>query len=225
MKKIPVMEGMPSMEELFSLFEDVQDKEEELPEEESYDGYLQLENGVGMLRLLLNEFEDAMRQKSVSGNMQANIEQGNAVPENDGQCNDGEKNCGNADGTTTLPTETTELSLATGKLAYPYIKRMAERMMTVWPQLNLHVYEITNYFFGENITVSGLITGQDLVAQLKGKPLGKALLLPENILRSGETVFLDDMTVEGLEKTLQVPVNIVKSSGYDFVESILSICT
>jgi len=197
----------------------------EMPEEERYDGYLQLENGVGMLRLLLNEFEDAMRQRGVSGNMQAYKERGNAVQKNDGQREDGERNCGNTDSKTTLPAETTELSLATGKLAYPYIKRMAERMMEVWPQLNLRIYEITNYFFGENITVSGLLTGQDLVAQLKGKPLGKTLFLPENILRSGETVFLDDMTVEELEKALQVPVNIVKSSGYDFVESILSICT
>jgi len=83
------------------------------------------------------------------------------------------------------------------------------------------VYPIRNDFFGEMITVSGLLTGQDLVAQLNGQVLGSRLLLPENILRSGEDVFLDDYRVCEVEKTLQVPINIVKSSGYDFVKVIL----
>ena len=93
--------------------------------------------------------------------------------------------------------------------------------MERYPGLEIHVHPITNYFFGEQITVSGLITGQDLLAQLKGKPLGGRLLLPENMLRSGEDVFLDDMRVGELEKALQVPINIVKSSGNDFVKTIL----
>ena len=75
-----------------------------------------------------------------------------------------------------------------------------------------------NDFFGEQITVSGLITGQDLIAQLKDRDLGERLLLPCNMLRSGEDVFLDDMTVDEVENALQVPVNIVKSSGQDLVE-------
>lgn len=160
----------------------------ELPEEERYDGYLQLENGVGMLRLLLNEFEAALAE-----------------------ARDERELAGGA-----------ELSIATGRLPYPYIREMADRMAAVWPGLKIHVYPITNNFFGEHITVSGLITGRDLLAQLKGKSLGKVLLLPENILRSGEDVFLDDMRVKELEKSLQVPVNIVKSSGNDFVETILA---
>ncbi len=166
--------------------------EKEMPEEERYDGYLQLENGVGMLRLLLSEFEDAMEKKQEICNL----------PE--------EEPVG-------------ELSMATGFLAYPYIQRMAEKLMQRWPGLSIHVYPIRNDFFGEHITVSGLLTGQDLVAQLSGKALGSRLLLPENILRSGEDVFLDDMTVGELEKTLQVSVNIVKSSGYDFVDTVLTV--
>ncbi len=162
----------------------------EVPEEERYDGYLQLENGVGMVRLMLNEFEDAIQKKQ------------RELPPR--------KPCG-------------EMSMATGKLVYPYIQRMADRMTEAWPGLKLHVYPITNHFFGENITVSGLITGQDLLAQLTGRPLGSRLLLPENILRSGETVFLDDLTLSEVEGTLQVPVNIVKSSGYDFVETVLAV--
>ena len=163
---------------------------EELPEEDRYDGYLQLENGVGMVRLLMNEFEDAMNQRR----------------EKDG-----------------FPCDTIsgELSMATGMLSYPYIRKLADRMMEAYPKLCIHVYPIINHFFGENITVSGLITGQDLIEQLKGKELGSTLLLPENMLRCGEGLFLDDVRVEEAQGTLQVPLNIVKSSGYDFVETVL----
>ena len=83
------------------------------------------------------------------------------------------------------------------------------------------VYEIVNEFFGEMITVSGLLTGRDMINQLKGKELGERLLLPENVLRSGEDVFLDDVTVGEMEKALQVKVDIVKSSGYEFVQTII----
>ena len=72
------------------------------------------------------------------------------------------------------------------------------------------------------ITVSGLLTGQDLIAQLTGRELGEALYLPQNVLRSGEEVFLDDVTVTEMEKALQVKVDIIKSSGRDFVEAILA---
>jgi len=158
----------------------------ELPEEERYDGYLQLENGVGMLRLMLNEFEDGMKHLKRTKNI------------------------------------TRDISLATGKLAYPYIQKMSDTIMKEFPNMHIRVYPITNEFFGEYITVSGLLTGQDIMKQLEGKPLGSVLLLPENVLRSGEQVFLDDYTVSDLERTLQVPVDIVKSSGYDFLEKILS---
>ncbi len=164
----------------------------ELPEEERYDGYLQLENGVGMLRLLMNEFEDALEKRKSAAGFTDYSPRG-------------------------------EMSLATGLLAYPYLKRMGERLMESYPGIKLYVYPVTNYFFGEQITVSGLITGQDLVAQLKGKKLGSRLLLPENILRSGEDVFLDDYRTGDVEKALQVPLNIVKSSGYDLVDVILGV--
>ena len=158
--------------------------EEELPEEERYDGYLQLENGVGMLRLLLNEFEEAYEPLAGDG-------------------------------------REIHLSMATGKLAYPYLKEMLERLKAKYPNLNVNLFEIRNDFFGERITVAGLITGQDLIAQLKGQDLGDALLLPCSMLRSGEEVFLDDVTVTELSDALQVPIDILKSSGQDFIESVL----
>ena len=166
----------------------------ELPEEENYDGYLQLENGVGMLRLLLNEFEDAvaqLKEKQVDLSLEKK-----GISEK-------------------------TLSMATGRLAYPYIKKMAEELMGLVDGLHVQVYEIINDFFGEMITVSGLLTGQDIIRQLSGKALGERLLLPENVLRSGEDVFLDDVTVSDMEKALQVKIDIVKSSGYDFVDAIL----
>ena len=100
---------------------------------------------------------------------------------------------------------------------------MADRMCETVPGLSVKVYPIRNDFFGESITVSGLLTGQDIIAQLSGKDLGEALLMPQNILRSQETVLLDDVTVEDLVLALQVPLNIVKSSGYDFTSSVLGI--
>ena len=164
--------------------------EEEVPEESRYDGYLQLENGVGMLRLLQEEFADALET----------MKEKKELPDD-------------------KIMET--ISMVTGKLAYPYIKRMAEQVMELVPGLTIQVYEIVNEFFGEMITVSGLLTGQDIQKQLEGKELGDRLLLPQNVLRSGENVFLDDLTVEDLEKALQVRIDIVKSSGYDFVECVI----
>ena len=156
----------------------------ELPEEERYDGYLQLENGVGMLRLLHNEFTEALA-----------AEQGD--------------------------NEVRELSLATGKLAYPTICTLMEQMKEKFPDTTVHVYPIRNDFFGERITVSGLVTGQDLTAQLKGQKLGERLLIPCNMLRVDEDVFLDDYTVADVEKTLQEPLNIVKSSGQNLLDTVL----
>ncbi|MGN0332364.1 MAG: DUF512 domain-containing protein [Lachnospiraceae bacterium] len=158
--------------------------EEEVPEEERYDGYLQLENGVGMLRLLENEFAEAY--ESLDGDDRRR-----------------------------------EVSLATGKLAYPYIQSFADRLMKKFPNTKIYIYCIRNDFFGELITVSGLITGQDLIHQLKDKPLGEKLLLPCNMFRSEEEVFLDDITLSELSETLQVRTDIVKSSGRDFIEAII----
>ncbi len=160
---------------------------EEVPEEERYDGYLQLENGVGMLRLLFHEFAQGYEPLSGDGRRE-------------------------------------ELSIATGKLAYPYIRKMADKMTEKFPGMKIHVYCIRNDFFGERITVSGLITGQDLEAQLKDRELGQRLLLPCNMLKADEDVFLDDVTTGQLSDALQVQIDIVKSSGQDFIDAILGGC-
>ena len=85
------------------------------------------------------------------------------------------------------------------------------------------MYPIANRFFGETITVAGLLTGQDLLAQLKGKHLGTRVLLPQNTLLHGETVFLDDMTVEELSQGLGVPVIPVEQDGYELLDAMCGI--
>ena len=158
--------------------------ERELPEEGRYDGYIQLENGVGMLRLLREEVMDALDEKTDDGKEE-------------------------------------EISIATGRLPYPYLEKLVREIEKVYPGRNVHVYPIRNDFFGESITVAGLITGQDLIAQLKDKTLGDRLLLPAVMFKSGEEVFLDDITKTQAEDALQIPINIVKSSGYDLVDAVL----
>lgn len=165
--------------------------EKELPEEENYDGYIQLENGVGMLRLLRTEFAEALenvaakRMRTVAG-------------------------------------EVSHVTIATGLLAAPTIRELAESFMKSFPEKQVQVIPIANHFFGEQITVSGLLTGHDIIEQLKGKELGDRLLLPCNLLRSGEEVFLDDVTLAQVESALQVKIDIVKSSGQDLVSCLLS---
>lgn len=169
----------------------------EMPPANRYDGYLQLENGVGMVRLLMDEFYQSIEDYRLA------------------IANGREKS---------RPEEIEKaVSMATGKLAYPFIKEIAGKLMELFPRVSIQVYEITNEFFGEMITVSGLLTGQDIKKQLSGKNLGERLWLPQNVLRSGEEVFLDDLTLEELEIALQVPIDIVKSSGYEFLKLILQV--
>ena len=157
--------------------------EEELPDEDSYDGYLQLENGVGMLRLLETEFHDALA-----------MEKGDE--------------------------KVRKVSIATGKLAAPFISKFMKELTVKYPNTEVFVYDITNEFFGEKITVAGLITGQDLKKQLKGAELGEKLLLPCHMLRSGEEVFLDDVTVSELSEYLQIPIEIVDSDGAELLRHV-----
>ena len=114
------------------------------------------------------------------------------------------------------------ITCVTGKLAYSLIKEMSVRMEEALPNLTVEVYAIRNDFFGEMITVTGLITARDLMNQLKDKDLGDSLCIHECMLRSGEEVFLDDYTVSDVMSTLQVNVDIVKSNG-GFLSKILEI--
>ena len=172
--------------------------EREFPEEDRYDGYIQLENGVGMMRLLMTEFAEAMEQLK-NGEHYAELKE-------------------NLHRTVTV---------ATGKLAYPVLKEFAVKMMQEFPGLTVNVAWIRNDFFGETITVSGLITGQDLIKQLKEKQeaglcLGDSIMIPSNMIRSGEKVFLDDVTTADVEAALGARVVITGPEGKEFVEAVLN---
>lgn len=158
--------------------------ERPMPAEETYDGYLQLENGVGMVRLLDEEIRETLSH--IAGD-------------------DRERH----------------VTIATGKLAAPILEEHMKKIREKFPQVNVQVAAVENRFFGERITVAGLLTGKDLIGQLQGRDLGSRLLITEHMLKSGEPVFLDDVTVEELEKTLQIKVSIVKSGGNDLISSII----
>lgn len=168
---------------------------QELPPAAKYDGYLQLENGVGMIRLMMDEFYQSIEDYQLAVVNGRRKDQRKEIEK--------------------------KISIATGKLAYPFISEIAKKLMELFPKVSIQVYGITNDFFGEMITVSGLLTGQDIKKQLTGQDLGERLWLPQNVLRAGETVFLDDFKLEELEIALQVPIDIVKSSGYEFLNLLL----
>ena len=161
-----------------------------LPSEDYYEGYAQIENGVGMITSLLTEFEGEM----------------NFLDEY-------------------LPDYKAPrtVSVCTGVAAYPTIKAMAARLEAVVEGLTVHVYEIVNHFFGESVTVAGLLTGKDMFEQLVGKELGDELIIPENTLRADEAMFLDDMTPAELSRKLGVPIRAGKNDGGEFIREMLGI--
>ena len=158
--------------------------EQPFPPAEQYDGYLQLENGVGMLRLLGEEVKEAVA----------------------GRAGDDRR---------------IKAVSATGALAAPFIKKYMEMIHEKFPNVDVDVISIRNEFFGETITVSGLITGQDLIRQLSGRDLGEKLLLPCNMLKNEEDIFLDDISVEELSRKLNVEIVIVDEGGSDLVSAVL----
>ena len=161
--------------------------EAELPSDDYYEDYPQLENGVGMLRLFETEFTSALSFTELENN--SNI---------------------------------SSFSVATGVSAAPFIKKLLVTLEKTCGKINGSVYQIVNDFFGHTIDVAGLITGGDLIAQLKGKPLGSRLLIPVNMIRHGEDVFLDDISIPDVERELGVPVIPVPQDGGAFLDAILS---
>ncbi|MBO5316013.1 MAG: DUF512 domain-containing protein [Clostridia bacterium] len=113
------------------------------------------------------------------------------------------------------------VTVATGVASYPLISSLCEKLTSICPSLRINVKKIINNFFGESITVSGLLTGKDIADQLSGIELGDELLIPENSLRHGEELFLCGMTVKELSDKLGVPVRATGSDGYEFVEAVL----
>lgn len=151
-----------------------------LPPGEHYEGFPQIENGVGMISSFREEFYDGL--------------EGWEAPEG------------------------TELSIATGMAAAPLFEEFSRKLEE--RGVVCRIYPIENRFFGERITVAGLITGQDLTGQLAGRRLGKALLISTNMLKADEDIFLDDMTLAQAQERVGVPILCVGDSGYDLLDKI-----
>ena len=115
-----------------------------------------------------------------------------------------------------------ECSLVTGCITEAFMKKCAKKIQEKFPNVKIHVYPVVNHFFGENVTVTGLLTASDIISTLKKeKELGKVLLIAENMLKCGEEVFLDDYTLDGLRAELEVPVLVVPNEGQKWLEKIL----
>ncbi len=155
-----------------------------LPDAAVYEGFPQIENGVGVIRSLTDEVTEYLSGLSP-----------------DERSND--------------------ISIATGVLAAPYIQGLCDLVTEKFPNIQVQIYTIINHYFGNEITVAGLLTGCDIIAQLRGQALGRRLLLPSDVLRAGEPVLLDDVTTAEIENALQTTIHIVQSDGKSFVDSIL----
>ena len=160
--------------------------ERDIPEAEFYEDYSQYENGVGMLRSLMDEFDKALEIAEWEG---------------------GERH----------------VTIATGYSPYPIMCKLAKLAEEHFPLLRCDVRRIRNDFFGDTITVTGLITAQDLIAQLKGTDIGDQLLLSSAMVRRDSEVFLDDLTITDVERELGVTVRISNSDGYELLDAIMGI--
>lgn len=166
--------------------------EYQLPSIEEYEDFPQIENGVGLMSLLIDEFNEYIKKH-------------------------GKK----LDRYCSKLLEDRRVSIATGSCSYLYIKQLAQALEKRYNNLKIAVYMIKNDYFGENVTVTGLLTGCDLLEQLKTRELGCELLISRSMLKSGEELFLDDYTVGGLSSKLGKKITIVENNGEDLIKKIL----
>ena len=161
--------------------------ERNIPDVSYYEDFLQLENGVGMWSLFLDEAINAIESEYNEFLLRAER----------------------------------KITVATGEAAYPLIKNIVDIACKKWHNLYCEVIKIKNKFFGGHITVTGLITGTDLIGQLKGKEIGDELLISSSMLRSEKDKFLDDITIETVEKELNIKLRIIENNGFEFIANLL----
>ena len=155
-----------------------------LPTKEAYEGYVQLENGVGLISKLEHEIYEEL-EKTPKYPMNRHI------------------------------------SIATGKSAFEFINSMAKLIMKEFEGLKIDVHMISNEFFGETITVAGLITASDIEKQLKDKNLGEELIIPRSMMKADEDIFLDNITLDELKQRLKIEIIISEVEGRDFIDKLL----
>jgi len=157
-----------------------------VPDSSHYDGFPQIENGVGLIASMQDEFDSAIDL----------IKQG--------------KYCKN-------------VAIATGEISYDFISGLADRLMQKCTGLKITVYSVKNEFFGGGVNVSGLCTASDIIRTLKNEPVYDELFIPDCMLRDGEDIFLDNITLYELEEKLNMKITPVYNDGYVFIEKILGV--
>lgn len=155
-----------------------------IPPAPFYGDFDQLENGVGLIASLKQEFLDALED---------------FVP----------------------PASSRKVTLATGVAAHPFLDTLLDELRQRCHNLTCNVVPIVNDFFGDTITVAGLVTGGDLLKQLRGRELGDALLLPDVMLRREGDIFLDDVSLEELSEALQIQIITVPNDGYALLDAVV----
>ena len=155
-----------------------------IPPAPFYGDFDQLENGVGLMASLKQEFLDALED---------------FVP----------------------PASARKVTLATGVAAHPFLDTLLDELRHRCHNLTCNVVPIVNDFFGDTITVAGLVTGGDLLKQLQGRELGDALLLPDVMLRREGDIFLDDVSLEELSEALQIQIITVPNNGYALLDAVV----
>ena len=156
------------------------------PLKDEYEGFIQLENGVG----LMTKFEEEIKEELVHYPV--------------------------------IFKKPRKISIATGKSAFKFMNEISRTVESVIKNLTIEVNEIKNEFFGETITVAGLITGSDIIKQLEGKDIGDFLIIPESMMRSGEEIFLDDVTPKDVERALNTKLIITPVDGKSFIKKVLT---
>ena len=112
-------------------------------------------------------------------------------------------------------------AIITSYIAYDFIKEFANKVKSINNNLEFEIYKIKNNFFGENITVTGLICGGDIIDQLKGKINAETILLSDCMIKQNTDLFLDDTCIPDVEKALDAKIVQVKNNGRDFVDTLL----
>lgn len=153
---------------------------------DEYEGFIQFENGVGMISKFEREIKDYL--ENLSEDHKSKIK---------------------------------KVSIATGHSAYEFMCEMAKCIMEKCPNVQIDVYKIINNFFGDTITVSGLVTATDIIDQLKDKNLGETLYIPRSMLKAEEEIFLDNITLENLSDIMGLEVVPCLNEGKDFIDKIL----
>lgn len=153
---------------------------------DEYEGFIQFENGVGMISKFEREIKDYL--ENLSKDYKSKIK---------------------------------KVSIATGHSAYEFMCEMSKCIMEKCPNVQIDVYKIINNFFGDTITVSGLVTATDIIDQLKDKDLGETLYIPRSMLKADEEIFLDNITLEEISNIMEIEVVPCLNEGKDFIDKIL----